>query len=780
MRFNPPSQNHVHRRHLEELFSDIGPIKKCSVIQSDDANSKSYGFVKFLTDEDAQQAAKVWNNKVFKVFDKSFTLNVQVATEQTKKKEYGKVTSTLAPTQISPNADAITTTPEAPEELLAKRKRTCRVMVRNLSFYAKEHHVKATLEQEFGPVLEVQLPRVTDQTHRGFCFVTFLHPKDAQKSTEARSTPLLISKRPVAIDYAVPKKMHQMQKEQQHKAKVKKEEEKGTEESEEVDNDEEENGSEKVDDEVDDDGLENDDGLEVDDDGSKNDDDEKEAEATESDSDEDEEELDDPEISDRKAPTNDEGVSHHQTLFIRNLPFDTTRHDVFQLMHKFGHIESIFLVKDKETGVFKGTCFLQYKTAEAAARALEHASSTTNNFVSQKDGTTDSTGLQLNGRRLYCDYAVDKSTASTLTLEHQEKVTGKDRRNMYLKTEGRVANLADLPGNTDNSAWESIPESDQIKRQRAFMEKNTKLRSPLFFINPKRLSIRNLAKHVDEAALKKLVVEATVRGLSKSLVNQDDQVAHWRATGDMTTRDLLKKLENTEQIIPELNEKNIKESIPSVFIDRDFTSKKSELGQSRGFGFVDFTHHIHALACLRELNNNSKYSVDFVASGKKGNAKQKELVTGEAGRKAPRLIVDFTVENSAKAKKQAENRAQQQANKEQQRVDQKVKKAEKKTEKKLSRGALQREKKRKARDEGTTVKPVKERSGPKAHIQEPVVKAPKIKNVKPPKKRKLDNEEQTFERLVQSYTESFSNSIKKSDGESADTKPKKAEKRWFE
>ena len=27
-------------------------------------------------------------------------------------------------------------------------------------------------------------------------------------------------------------------------------------------------------------------------------------------------------------------------------------------------------------------------------------------------------------------------------------------------------------------------------------------------------------------------------------------------------------------------------------------------GRSRGYGFVDFTEHQHALACLRELNNN--------------------------------------------------------------------------------------------------------------------------------------------------------------------------------
>ena len=46
--------------------------------------------------------------------------------------------------------------------------------------------------------------------------------------------------------------------------------------------------------------------------------------------------------------------------------------------------------------------------------------------------------------------------------------------------------------------------SDRAKRERAFADKSTKLRSPLFFINPNRISIRNLNKDVNESQLKSL------------------------------------------------------------------------------------------------------------------------------------------------------------------------------------------------------------------------------------------------------------------------------------
>jgi hypothetical protein len=45
-----------------------------------------------------------------------------------------------------------------------------------------------------------------------------------------------------------------------------------------------------------------------------------------------------------------------------------------------------------------------------------------------------------------------------------------------------------------------------------------KLCSPLFCINPHRIRIRNLAKHIDEVALQKLVCGASKAGIKDGLV----------------------------------------------------------------------------------------------------------------------------------------------------------------------------------------------------------------------------------------------------------------------
>ena len=127
-------------------------------------------------------------------------------------------------------------------------------------------------------------------------------------------------------------------------------------------------------------------------------------------------------------------------------------------------------------------------------------------------------GIYYNGFCLLVDLAVDRNTADTLRVERYEtgkavKKAGKDRRNLYLKLEGYIGN-----DERDEHAWRNIPEVDKEKGTRAFSEKSTKLRSPLFFINPYRLSVRNLAKHIDESELKKLIVKGIKEGLEGKLL----------------------------------------------------------------------------------------------------------------------------------------------------------------------------------------------------------------------------------------------------------------------
>ena len=201
------------------------------------------------------------------------------------------------------------------------------------------------------------------------------------------------------------------------------------------------------------------------------------------------------------------------TLFLRNLPFDATRTTLFDLLKPFGHVKSIYIVKDRATGVSKGTAFAAFSYKEAADRCLEAGKVGEDTpFARAKDATFDANasnlGLVLEGRRVLVDAAVDKKTASDLKVERDEdgkaiKSVGKDRRFLYLKNEGNVKD------------WASMSNLEQAKRQSAQQDKTTKLRSPLFFVNPVRLSFRNLSREVDEKTLKKTVVKALTEGLGK-------------------------------------------------------------------------------------------------------------------------------------------------------------------------------------------------------------------------------------------------------------------------
>jgi nucleolar protein 4 len=368
-------------------------------------------------------------------------------------------------------------------------------------------------------------------------------------------------------------------------------------------------------------------------------------------------------------------------------------------------------------------------------------------------------------------------------------MVGKDKRNLYLKNEGRVSSAAESGDAKEASArhggmWEDLPPGDRAKRERAFADKSTKLRSPLFFINPHRISIRNLAKHIDEVALKKLVFGALKAGIKDGLVTPKDAVNHWRAGGELPHAEIMRRATDPNLVTPPLDEKNIKGFITSVFIDRDVSGgKKTSEAPSRGFGFVEFTHHTHALAVLRQLNNNPSYSAEYTAGGKHASEMVKQKRGGKKGKKVkvdpetglefmnedgkasvPRLMVEFAVENKVKARMQMEKVAQKKANKIKQKIENKEKlqpsSIDKKIkEKKLGRGALQREKKRTRKEAGEEGdEQAKQVDIPPIKKQKSVLtkEETKPKLIKPQKKRKVDKDDDALEDMIRSYKSSFS------------------------
>lgn len=912
VRFVPPPQHKVLRHQVEDIFSQIGPIKKSNWINnnssstnskpsSDDVadtaattttirSSKGYGFVKYVSQQDAQTASQELDNTKIQMDGREYTLKVELASRSTataavaaastapvttptlvasnkndnnnKKRKANSLGAASAVVAAEVDHDISGNADDDPQQLqLQLQKKSSRIILRNLSFYAKESHIVRAMQEQFGKVVDVHLPRcavvVDDDNHHnqgkqqqqkqqkqqvlGFGFCTFADPADAQKAVDAKQVTL--QKRTVQLDWSVPKNVHQQQQKQQknqqqpHPKPPKDDDDDELYEEPREEDKSESDGSASGDEDEDNDNEDDNspsghDGSSADDDGDNDVEMDKEEEA---DSDID---------SKGDQDINDDAVDRKSCLFLRNLPFDTTRHDLFQLFSKYGYIKGIYLVHDKSTGMLKGTAFVTYSKASSAQRAMDDAASTmlsdrsadAASFVSQKQATKDGTSatavnkgsLMLKGRKILVDFAVDKETAATFDAK-EHLVPSADRRNLYLQAESRVESSSVDPTANNADTWNDLPPQDQKKRQSALKDKTTKLLSPIFFINPHRLSFRNLAKHVDEAGLQQLCELAITRGLDKRLVGAKDQIAHWKALGEMTTRDILAKVQsleaNGEDVIPGWNKSvNIKDLIPSVYIDRDFgPNGKKKDAPSRGFGFAEFTHHAHALACLRELNNNPAYSREFAAGGKSVEATKKRSrkvkkigdtngglsstdYIGDDGRiHVPRLIVDFTVENKIKAKKQAERRIQQQVNQQKQKLETTKKKknevldadADDAKQKKQSRGAKQRQKKRQRRESGeeererqvdlrtkamaeATREMRKERLEQKRKLKLDI----KLKSIKPPKKKnkqnKMDQDDEKFENIVKTYTNDLEAETELQRGGDKNIRASAKQKRWFD
>ncbi len=260
---------------------------------------------------------------------------------------------------------------------------------------------------------------------------------------------------------------------------------------------------------------------------------------------------------------------------MRNVPYGATRKALAELFARSGSIESVHVVKDKATGLGKGSCFVRYSSVDSATNATV-----------QK--------WALDARPLIVALAVDQSTASKLRdevgpakkrkLEHA--LVGGDRRHVALASEGLIQK--------GDPAAVGVPENDLKKRERARQEAATKLRNPLFHVNPQRLSIRNLAPHVDAALLKELVEAAGVSGKDVGAVH--------------VARD----------------------KVPSV------PGKKPKPGKSKGYAFAEFSSHACAMRVLRYANNNPELASYCVQRGKKMSSE------------VPRPIVAFVVEDHRK------------------------------------------------------------------------------------------------------------------------------------
>jgi len=563
----------------------------------------------------------------------------------------------------------------------------------------------------------------------GFGFITYLCAIDAEYVVE-KCTGLKICNREVAIDFCMAKETYLKfgnNDDDDIEGIEKNNEKKNIEDN---NNDDDVDTNVKIDnvvDDKDDDHDDDDDDLDCDDE--KKDDDDIDV------GDDEEDDDDDDDDDDTHQDENDDEVEEHQskkkihvddvnegcTVFIRGLSFDTEANDLKKCLSRYGYITMAIIVKDKITNISKGSAFVKFISSNHAIDCIEDCIKTN--------------GIIIKDKLCRVNLAIDKESAKKLK-ENEIANIGKDRRNLYLCNEGLIVpkniddNSNNDPNNKINKKSTNMSIMDIEKRQRAQMEKNKKLQNPLFFVSGCRLSIRNLAKHVTDKELKDLCLYATEQGLlNHQNVNKSDLENYLIAQGinnieteliNMKRKYLIK--ENTtatsnnnnssssnHSIINNENYNNhiimneylkiptsisflqkksmIKSAKIMLDLERVRATTTSSSGsisnngmpQSRGYGFVEFTSHIYALACLRELNNTyGKYysynttskttisntntstsdevddeNVDRDKSNNKSSRNKKgnkEKVPHSCAVEGGKLIVEFSLENIQKVR----------------------------------------------------------------------------------------------------------------------------------
>ncbi|KAJ1426909.1 hypothetical protein B484DRAFT_397389, partial [Ochromonadaceae sp. CCMP2298] len=219
-----------------------------------------------------------------------------------------------------------------------------------------------------------------------------------------------------------------------------------------------------------------------------------------------------------RKPVESNDVTEGCTVFLRGLPFDAESADLKRALSKFGRITVAVVVKDRVTGMSKGTAFVKFASADLAERCIAESLG----------------GLMVKDRTCRVDLAVERNTAQGLK-ETEAARRGKDRRNLYLANEGLLlAGMEDEGAVADPKRAKAIAkmsEADKEKRQRAQQEKRKKLQNPLFFVSSNRLSLRNLSKEMTDKELRELCLEAARTGIKRNLVTRKDVESLRQAQG---------------------------------------------------------------------------------------------------------------------------------------------------------------------------------------------------------------------------------------------------------
>lgn len=255
----------------------------------------------------------------------------------------------------------------------------------------------------------------------------------------------------------------------------------------------------------------------------------------------------------RREKSND--VDDGKTVFVRNLSFETTQEALRLFMSNIAPVEYCLLCKDKDANQSKGSAFVKFKKVEDADRVV----------------TMDQGQLILDGRLVFLIFNSFFSSSAPITrklridhalprnvVQKNNDLKDRDKRNLYLAREGLI--YAGSP------AAEGVSKGDLEKRLALEGKKRILLQKLTNFVSRTRLCVHNVPTDYDNIKLKKLFKDC-VEGSPRVKITECRIIRNRNASG--------------------------------------------KLGGSKGFAFVEFERHEHALKALRKLNNNPDVFTDI-------------------------------------------------------------------------------------------------------------------------------------------------------------------------
>ena len=587
---------------LADFFSESFPIKHATIVVDPTTKvSKGYGFVTFADVEDAHNAKETFGRSLFD----GQKIKVEVAEprhRQVNDDLSGSITQAVSkPKQYKPDPQSVS-----------------KLIVRNLPWSIKAPDQLTALFRSYGKVKHTTLPKKKQGQSAGYGFVVLRGRKNAEKALEGVNG-TEIGGRTLAVDWAVEKNLWENLQDSTQQQETQDQ----TPASVEEDQQEEQvvtaigalEDLQKVE------SLQN----------------EMILPKRKTTSDREERNADD--FKQIKSASSFEYNS--STLFIRNLPFNTTDESLRGHFSSFGPVRYSRAVLDHATGRPKGTgfvCFYEQEDANSCLRGCPQTQPTKAQVNSSKDAASfiqkqsllEDTSMDphghytVDGRILQITKAVDRTEAARLTIAsaHLHDVRDKDKRKLYLLSEGTIP--------VGSTLYEELPPSDIRMREDSAKQRQSLVKSnPALHLSLTRLSVRNIPRTVTSTELKALAREAVVgfaKDVKAGLRTQLSKEEEVRGGESMREAERSRKSKG----------KGIVKQAKIVFEGREGgkVTEDSGAGRSRGYGFIEYSSHRWALMGLRWLNGHILKPSKILSTPASDQDNKK------------RLIVEFAIENA--------------------------------------------------------------------------------------------------------------------------------------